>query len=225
MITNNITWTELESIVSPPPWNAGAKTQAIPHKDVAIALVSSFTMVHAVRIALSKDKRNLAISISMPDPSYELVPTIGLVHSNTGHKAMRFYAGVTTPNQSFALVRLPFSLRKKRGIDLKEVIKDNTKRLFTPFTKKLPKLVAQYQNKKIPLTLAHSLMLQTVREGILPKTRISRVEQEYSLLDRTLWDLMCAFSSAVKKSPPVLQMDQMSRIVALLTRSKDNTGE
>ena len=93
------------------------------------------------------------------------------------------------------------------------------------------------QMKDTPLTpyLADHILMQAVRKGALPASRLPKVDEAWEntvspkdeprvLLDRTAWSLFNAFTEIARQQPPWLQMDNTLRLTQVFRDALSQAG-
>ena len=210
----------LTSTKQPPSW----KWQGIGHHELLSSLIAEAhttgMRVDETQIALSSDKLDMAVSLSIFHPRYsQFLPdglslSLGIETSNAGRQAFTTYYGVTTIWG--AGIPLGYLLPQRRhtfGIDLERI----TEEILIEFRKQAADTPFQIRRlKNTPLTIEEvsTFLVEAGDRNYLPSSRIVRVLREcnnpqFGSKDESSWGLLHAFAVIARMNPPLSQMDQV----------------
>jgi hypothetical protein len=178
--------------------------------------------------ALSKDKADLAATFSLAGVPKVKLPKgisleLGLMTSNALRRMTRLTVGGTVAVCLNGLITGEVVMEKKHSkyFDLEAELKQGFNQYVTK-AKLITDEVGSMQSWYISDNDALKILAETGRQHILPWSHIGMIDKLYNnpihneFKEKTTWSLLNAFTSVVKKSPPIFQMSRMLRFHNLL---------
>jgi hypothetical protein len=146
---------------------------------------------------------------------------IGLRSSYDRSLAVQLVAG----SRVFVCDNLAFhgetQVTRKHTVNVFRDLPDLIYRMLTSVSTMKDRMTAEIeamQAREISTAEAHHLMVQAIRDGALPASKLPKVIESYDGLDcpefkdRTAWSLFNAFTGVIGQQPPWLQMDNTLRL-------------
>lgn len=213
------------------PKGAKAYWAGLHHYDLLYSLKQEFEKrgwtYTDVRWVISQDQLNLVGTLQLfhesikPPLGQEIL--LGFINRNDLKKALCLTAGVLTDGSS-ALITGEIFLRKKHTTKTKwpeEIC--NAFCLFEKEARRIPRVINKMRRCLLSRELVKCLLIDSARKRIIPWSHLKQIDWEYqhpSLEElkgkENAWVLYNAFAVAVKKSPPIEQLDRTNRFRKLL---------
>lgn len=208
----------------------GKYWKGIPHIELIRAIVSEFDrrgwLLKSETYALSKSGCALAASFNL---QMKLLPPegqqfcVGLTTANDRHQKLRIVVGTTVIVCDNGMVsgEMVFSRKHTTGFELSpEIVKamDWCQDRFGD----VKDYVKFLQKKILCDSEVDCILMQAGRDCLMPWSRIGDVDDYYhtpsheEFDSRTAWSLLNAFTSVVKKNPPLQQIYQITKFRELL---------
>lgn len=214
-----------------PPRKPGAYWQGVPHGELVGAILDECAGRHwkvtETKFCLSKDGADLAAALSLDVPDLEMPAGqrlgLGILTSNAMRRALRIVVGTTVLICQNGMVSGELVLTRKHtvGFDIHRDIVDALDDYLTK-ARAIPNMVEGLQARKLKPSEAEHILMEAGRLGIMPGSRIFKVDEEYrnprfpEFYEPTSWSLLNAFTWVVKENPALEQMDQINCFRELL---------
>lgn len=224
MINTTISYKQLATINTPPPFREGRNWQAIHHKDLVDYIMeacgaNSDWTVYNPRITLSKDTRIMTLTVPLhPKTKLNKYPILlGVTNGNTGvgSKAkIKFYAGIETEREDVWLSRLSYGIKHLKSVDVKEEVTT----IVTGFFHSACDLYTEADRLNQPISTgdAEKVLMEAGRSKLIPWARIGVADNLFATSEQTEWNLLTAFAFALQRSPAHQQMEQAVKFKRLL---------
>lgn len=200
------------------PDGAGEYWEGIPHHQLLAALLQQLREKELTpsdpTIGLSADNADLIATLTVEGNRLPLLVErlhhgLGLITSNARRHALRIYYGVWTEEGiGIPIGTLQIGGKHTNGFDLQETVNEIV-RNYLRSSKIVGKEVARLMSSPITYSESCSLLVEAGKQGLMPWSRIGRVESIYQAMNRTsTWELLVAFAHVVGMNPPFDQMKQ-----------------
>lgn len=213
------------------PDEAGKRWQGVPHTDLAHTIINEVDSrgwgLGKMSFSLSKDQADLAgaFELFIPDlPAPEgQTFSLGVLSSNMRRRSLHITVGtnVTVCNNGMCTGEIILNKHHTKGLNLTESIEvalDDY--LFS--ARRVEKMVEGLRARNITETEAEHVLMQAGRQGLMPWSRIGKVDKEYRAPtfadhdERTSWGLLNAFTHIAKANPIHNQMSDINDFRQLL---------
>lgn len=213
------------------PRGAGRVWQGIPHGELCDTISDEVRSrgwkVTDAQFHVSKDQADMAAAFALSIPDIDAPEgqtfSLGLLTSNAMRRTLKIVVGtnVRVCNNGMATGEVVLRAKHTTGFDLI----GNVEHAITAYEEKIraiPALVAKMRETELPPDSAEHILMEAGRAGMMPWSRIGKVDEEYrhpTFAEHgkgTAWALMQAFTYIVKDNPPQFQMDQMNAFRRLL---------
>lgn len=167
----------------------------------------------------------LTCANGMPDRDYALA--IGVRNSYDRSLAV----GLTLGSRVFCCDNLAFSgevtMHRKHTVNVFRDLPDLIYRMLSQVSAMRERTdgeIAAMKDCELQPATAHHLMVEAIRFGVLPASRLPKVIEVWEgpahaeFLSRTAWSLFNAFTEVAKTSPPRAQMEGSLRLSSLFRR-------
>lgn len=232
-----VTLRALSSIHLKTPKNVGSRWKGVHHSTLIDVLRREaeqrkfgFSDFHA---GLSRSGADLTASFELPRLIYRhFDPSVGLVASNSGRRAIRFWIGGLSKGEPNSLRGVPIVGRSFVGPRYTQTFsaENCASNLFDELIPALDRLdetcrILQGVHISDENTFrVESIIMQAGARKIIPPSRVVRVLDAWSTLtssQKNLWNLARCFSYVVRQSSPTIrQMDQNHRFLSLIMEQK-----
>ena len=236
MINTNqqLTLEKLSKVKFKRPKNAGKYWQGIPHYDLIWNILNhidtlNYTILDKqwivdegrICLALNKDKSDmvacLEISISSIQLPNGIIPSLGIINSNSMRSSLKTYVGlVVKPANNGIVIASPF-LKVKHTIHLD--LENLTEAIISTFHQKLkraPEFIESLKTKELLTDEINRILIEVGTKNIMPWSRIGQVIDNSGKW--TAWKLLNAFSNITKQSPSFNQLEMLNRFRKLLQK-------
>lgn len=230
---NQITLDKLKRVRLEPPANAGSYWQGVPHHELVQTILTEARRrdweVLDMKFSLARHGADLAgaFQVRLPDVQAPKGQTLalGVLTSNARRRALTLLAGSVVTSCANGLVSGKILLQKKHtgALDLNRDIAESLD-IYAAKARALPKLVSRLQARTLSKGQAAHLILSAGRQGIMPRTLLLNVHQEYEeprfpeIGTGTAWALLNAFSHVNKASPPIQQLERLDAFRSMMDR-------
>ncbi len=185
-------------------WEIGKKSFFICNGDM--------DMVGAFELSIPKVNAGKGVKLAM-----------GILTSNSRHKALRLFVGAVVQVCSNGLVTGEIALCKKhvKGLDLEKEIET----AFDQYLRgagKLKRIQNGLRNRKLTDSEYNRILIEAGRQKLMPWSRLGAVDHEYnfpkySIFGRnTSWALLNSFTDVAKRNPTIKQLQQIKGFFSLL---------
>jgi hypothetical protein len=232
--STSVTLDKLARLKVTTPKEAGRYWQPIRHIDLVTALHEEiewrkWTHVKDV-LSLSATGSELAGVIHLRHPEISIPGVelcLGFLNSNSLRRRLKIAVGgnVMVCHNGVVTGEVLLQHRHTINFDLKDEIREALDG-YQKQAKGVLGVIKRWQEKEIKQSTVDSILMEVARERVLPWSHVGLVDHEYrfprhkdpTFQARTSWALLMAFTEVVKKSPPLVQMDRISRFRELLPR-------
>jgi len=219
-IKHPATWRELKQAKLERPPDAGKLWQGVPHIKLVRALLaecgSRGWTAFGQEFAMFRSGAGLIGKINIPDlkSPHGMTYSIGILTDNLGTCSLRLYVGLSVAPTwtGLAFHRIVIPRRDPERFDLE----DSLSNAFDEWIGNLPRMmkaVAGLQAWTLSDAEAEHLILEAGRRGLVPWSRLARVDAAWKepkpSWGGTSWALSNALSSAVAMSPPHQQPERL----------------
>lgn len=222
----NITHEQLHSITLQRPKHAGRIWTGVPHGELADALQDEINARPGWKVAsssfsLSKDKADLAgafqVDIADLKAPEGMQFSIGFLTSNAMRRSLKIVVGtkVFVCNNGMATGEILMQRKHTNQFDIYSEL-ETALDSYVDRAQQIPKMVDSWRSRNLTTRESDEILLNAGRAGIMPWSRIGKVDAEYRHStfadhnERTSFGILQAFTYVVQKSPPLAQMDMMN---------------
>lgn len=202
---------------------SGKYWREFPHASIAYNLLAKcatrWVMGEPV-IHLSNDKREMAVKVWIDIPGVTS-PTnwkvaLGIVHSNTGHRRLKFYLNLHTYGTTVTLRKLPCDRKHTHKLQLANYV-DIVLDVLVQYAMGIPDIVKTMTTTDLTEGDVQRVLFAAGRMKLMPWSRIGKVDALFTKADRhNCWGMLYAFSHVAMSNPPMMQMDQVNKFRMLL---------
>lgn len=228
MITpkKHVTIAELETIPLEKPSNAKDYWKGVRHDEFLASLVFAVTeqgwTVDKIKLALNPSLSDMSGSLSLQRNGES--SCMGFRNSNSMRKRTSFYAGteIERDGTQIGIVAGEYATKRKHGRNVvlpslfKEVVAEIPKQ-----TLKVRVFVKQLHRNFVSRYTASRIATDLIQRNVVKKTRL--FDELGALLPQeegevSLFALYCVLSKAIKKAPPIHQLDLLLAITETLKK-------
>lgn len=203
----------------PPPTDArfangaGKAWKGLPHSHLIEALLTegkSRGISFVPSLHLSPSEGILAASLQAGEQM------LGVLNDNTRRHSLRIYVGTALPQEYPVPLTRRILAKHTKGVSAQEVARETVEVLLADYS------VSRQQRQEMrqrPVTTdleSNRVLMQAGRLGLMPWSRVGRVDALFSNTDGSYWDLLQSFARIAALNPPTKQMEQVWRFASLL---------
>jgi len=183
--------------------------------------------VSNMNISLSKDTTGMAASLNLYIPSVKAPEgqsfSIGILTANDLTRRLRMVVGtnVFVCNNGMATGELIMIKKHTINLDLEAEVRSSLD-VYLEKVKLIDDMVKRYTDRLLTEVESNQILMDAGRQEMLPWSRIGEVDKEFhnptypEHAEKNSWNLYNAYTSVVKKCPPLSQMTLMNKFRGLL---------